>query len=52
MVFVPIVAVFSAISIAVLMFYDIDRSTHQKNIELLELANDSDPDAGVKVKIA
>ena len=27
MVFVPIVATFSAIAIAVLMFYDIDRST-------------------------
>jgi Na+/melibiose symporter-like transporter len=34
--FVPIVTVFSAISIAVLMFYDIDRSTHQRNIEQLE----------------
>jgi len=42
MVFVPIVAIFSAISIAVLMFYDIDRSTHQKNLEQLESAGESD----------
>ena len=40
MVFVPIVATFSAISIAVLMFYDIDRSTHQRNIEHLESAGE------------
>jgi GPH family glycoside/pentoside/hexuronide:cation symporter len=40
MVFVPIVTVFSAISIAVLMFYDIDRSTHERNIERLEGADD------------
>lgn len=47
MVFVPIVAVFSAISIAVLMFYDIDRSTHQRNIEHLESADELSSDAGV-----
>jgi Na+/melibiose symporter-like transporter len=40
MVVVPIVTVFSAISIAVLMFYDIDRSTHERNIERLETADD------------
>ncbi len=40
MVFVPIVTAFSAISIAVLMFYDIDRSTHQRNIEHLESAEE------------
>jgi GPH family glycoside/pentoside/hexuronide:cation symporter len=40
MVFVPIVTVFSAISIAVLLFYDIDRSTHERNIERLETADD------------
>ena len=47
MVFVPIVATFSAIAIAVLMFYDIDRSTHQSNLERLEssAAPDSDADA-------
>jgi hypothetical protein len=37
-VFVPIVTVFSAIAIAVLMFYEIDRSTHLRNIERLESA--------------
>jgi glycoside/pentoside/hexuronide:cation symporter, GPH family len=36
MVFVPIVTTFSAIAIAVLMFYNIDRSTHLRNIERLE----------------
>ena len=41
MVFVPIVATFSAVSIAVLMFYDIDRSTHQRNLEQLEIADAS-----------
>lgn len=35
MVYVPIYATCSAISIAVLMFYDIDRSTHQQNLERL-----------------
>ncbi len=43
MVFVPIVAVFSAISIAVLMFYNIDRSTHQRNLEQLETADNPNP---------
>jgi GPH family glycoside/pentoside/hexuronide:cation symporter len=38
MVFVPIVATFSGIAIAVLLFYDIDRSTHQRNVERLEEA--------------
>jgi Na+/melibiose symporter-like transporter len=46
MIFVPIVTAFSAVSIAVLMFYDIDRSTHQKNIERLESADETDSDAG------
>jgi Na+/melibiose symporter-like transporter len=41
MVFIPIVTIFSAISIAVLMFYSIDRSTHQRNIEHLESADES-----------
>ena len=41
-VFVPIVTVFSAISIAVLMFYDIDRTTHERNIERLESAGEPD----------
>ena len=43
MVFVPIVAVFSAISIAVLMFYNIDRSTHQRNLEQLETGDIPNP---------
>jgi GPH family glycoside/pentoside/hexuronide:cation symporter len=46
MVFVPIVVVFSAIAIAVLMFYDIDRSTHERNIERLGGAAGADSDAG------
>jgi GPH family glycoside/pentoside/hexuronide:cation symporter len=41
MVFVPIVTIFSAISIAVLTFYDIDRTTHQRNLEHLESADES-----------
>jgi glycoside/pentoside/hexuronide:cation symporter, GPH family len=40
MVFVPIVTIFSAISIAVLMYYDIDRSRHQKNVARLESADE------------
>ena len=43
MVFVPMVATFSAISIAVLLFYDIDRSTHLRNVEQLE--NSDAPDS-------
>ncbi len=39
MVFVPIVAIFSALAIAVLMFYDIDRSTHLRNVERLSAAD-------------
>jgi GPH family glycoside/pentoside/hexuronide:cation symporter len=45
MIFVPIVAAFGAVSIAVLMFYDIDRSTHQRNIEHLESADEIDAEA-------
>jgi glycoside/pentoside/hexuronide:cation symporter, GPH family len=41
MVFVPIVAAFSATAIVVLMFYDIDRSTHQRNIDRLEGVSES-----------
>ena len=44
MVFVPIVAIFSATAIAVLMFYDIDRSKHERNIERLESAKESSSD--------
>jgi Na+/melibiose symporter-like transporter len=49
MVFVPMITVFSAISIAVLMFYDIDRSTHEKNIEQLERADDPALNAAAEV---
>jgi hypothetical protein len=41
MVFVPIVATFSAVAIAVLLFYDIDRSTHLKNVERLQAGESS-----------
>jgi GPH family glycoside/pentoside/hexuronide:cation symporter len=51
MVFVPIVTAFSAISIAVLMFYDIDRSKHERNIEQLEGADTPDSDAGAVVTV-
>jgi GPH family glycoside/pentoside/hexuronide:cation symporter len=48
MVFVPIVATFSTIAIVVLMFYKIDRFTHQRNVERLESANQPDSNAGAK----
>jgi GPH family glycoside/pentoside/hexuronide:cation symporter len=51
MVFVPIVATFSAISIAVLIFYDIDRSRHERNIERLESADEPDADDGAQVNV-
>jgi Na+/melibiose symporter-like transporter len=38
-VYVPAIATFSAISIAVLVFYDIDRSTHENNLEPLKIAD-------------
>ena len=38
-VFVPIVTAFSAISIAVLLLYDIDRTRHQRNVAELESAD-------------
>ncbi len=46
LVFVPIVTTFSAIAIAVMTFYDIDRSTHERNIERLGGAAVADSDAG------
>ena len=39
-VFVPIVTIFSAISIAVLLLYDIDRTRHQRNLATLESADE------------
>jgi Na+/melibiose symporter-like transporter len=41
MVFVPVVTAFSAMAIAVLLFYDIDRDTHQRNLEKLEGAEEA-----------
>ncbi len=41
-IFVPTVTTFSAIAIAVLLFYNIDRSTHLANVARLEGANASD----------
>jgi Na+/melibiose symporter-like transporter len=46
-VYVPMVAIFSAIAIAVLMFYDIDRSTHIGNIARLAKANETSAELGV-----
>ena len=48
---VPIVATFSAIAIAVLMFYDIDRSTHLRNIERLERADEPDSNASATMNV-
>jgi Na+/melibiose symporter-like transporter len=45
-VFVPIVTAFSAIAIAVLMLYDIDREKHQDNVERLASASANNPLAG------
>jgi Na+/melibiose symporter-like transporter len=39
-VFVPIVTTFSAVAIAVLLLYDIDRSRHQRNVAKLESADE------------
>ena len=43
MVFVPIVVIFSGVAITVLMFYEIDRSTHLRNVE--RLASGAEPDS-------
>jgi glycoside/pentoside/hexuronide:cation symporter, GPH family len=45
MIFVPTVTLFSGTAITVLMFYQIDRSTHQRNIERLQSAAALDADA-------
>jgi GPH family glycoside/pentoside/hexuronide:cation symporter len=45
LVVLPIITAFSGIAIAVLMFYDIDRSTHQRNLKHLESAAGTDADA-------
>ncbi len=49
--YVPIVTIFSAIAIAVLMFYDIDRSTHPRNIERLHGGGLHDSEAGTEIRI-
>jgi Na+/melibiose symporter-like transporter len=41
MVFVPIVTTFSAIAIAVLLLYNIDRTRHQRNLAKLESADEA-----------
>ena len=45
MVFVPIVATFSGAAITVLMFYQIDRTTHQRNVELLQASGNLEVEA-------
>jgi Na+/melibiose symporter-like transporter len=47
-VFVPIVTTFSAIAIAVLLLYDIDRARHQKNVAKLESADEAASDAAAR----
>jgi glycoside/pentoside/hexuronide:cation symporter, GPH family len=51
MVFVPIVAIFSALAIAVLLFYDIDRSKHLQNIERLAGAGEPASDGGAQLNV-
>ncbi|MGH7246884.1 MAG: MFS transporter [Pseudomonadota bacterium] len=51
MVYVPIVAIFSMIAIAVLLFYDIDRATHQRNVERLESEHELESGAAAKVNV-
>ena len=36
LIYAPVIATCSLISIALLLFYDIDRSTHEMNLERLE----------------
>jgi glycoside/pentoside/hexuronide:cation symporter, GPH family len=36
LIYAPVIATCSLISIALLLFYDIDRSTHERNVERLE----------------
>jgi glycoside/pentoside/hexuronide:cation symporter, GPH family len=48
LVFAPLVTTFSAMAIVVLMFYEIDRATHQRNIERLENTQGSTLDSGTQ----
>jgi len=52
MVFVPITVSFAAIAISILMFYDIDRSRHQRNLELLRGASEPDSEESRKTASA
>jgi glycoside/pentoside/hexuronide:cation symporter, GPH family len=47
-VYVPIVTIFSAIAIAVLLLYDIDRARHQTNLAKLESADEGASDAAAR----
>lgn len=49
MAFVPLVTALSAISITVLLFYDIDRTKHLQNIRRLGSAAAADPEIGSAV---
>ena len=48
MVYLPITTTFSAIAIAVLLLYDIDRARHQKNLATLESADEAASDAAAR----
>jgi len=48
LVFAPIVTTFSVMAIMVLMFYEIDLSAHQRNIERLENAQGQTLDFGTQ----
>ncbi|HYL58660.1 MAG TPA: MFS transporter [Candidatus Acidoferrales bacterium] len=50
LVYVPIVGTFSALAIAVLMLYDIDRSTHQRNVERLSGTDEADSSPSAQVE--
>lgn len=52
LVFVPVVVAFGAVGIAVLMFYDIDRSTHERNLEQLETKLDQNGPGGQDAQAA
>lgn len=51
MIFVVLVTTFSSIAIAVLLFYDIDRATHQRNVERLEGEHELESGAAAKVNV-
>ena len=51
MVFVPIVAACSGTAITVLMFYDIDRATHQRNIARLQNTDNADAEGALELNV-